>query len=359
VKLLVVSDYVKWSTLDYVIGALTKRGDKIFCFGPYWYKDKDCPSDISSIISILGVKPDMILSVETHTENTMYPVTGLESTDIPKVFWAIDNHLNFRWHKEYAYVFDKTYFAQKMLIDYAKSYGIRDIEWLPLACEPDIHSDLNMKRDIDVGFVGKLNKKRRILFKTLKNSLKNVKFGIYNGLYGRDMARIYSTSKIVINPSIRKDINMRTFEATGCGALLLNEDVKWLKELFRIGKEIDTYTDVEHLMDKIRFYLRRDGIRERIAEQGKRRSLSEHTYEKRVSHLLAQKFLKTEKQKTRLVLSYSFTLRHRQFKQYAISNRYLIKALRRNPLFTIYYYLRYFYWYMLEKIRKILRKWPY
>ncbi|TES93346.1 MAG: glycosyltransferase [Candidatus Cloacimonadota bacterium] len=358
-KILILSDYIEWSVLYYVIRALKKTEHEVVCFGPYWFKGKNCPQELSSILSSIKMKPEMILIVETQTGKPLYTVLGLDEVNIPKVFWAIDNHLNFRWHKEYSYIFDKTYFAQKTVIDHTKRYGVEGIDWLPLACDPEIHTDLSLNRDIDIGFVGKIGKRRKEIFGLLRESLEGVKFGIYKGVFGREMAKIYSRSKIIINPSIRKDINMRTFEATACGALLLNEDIKGLKELFKIGEEIDTYLDVDSLIEKIRFYLKNDSIREMIAQQGKRRSLKNHTYEKRLSHILAERISKPLRKKERIFLSYGVTLRHRQFKQYDKSNRYLLKAFRINPFFTIHYYIRYFKWYMFEKLRKVLKKWPY
>ncbi|OQX56300.1 MAG: hypothetical protein B5M53_02095 [Candidatus Cloacimonas sp. 4484_209] len=358
-NILIVSDFTKWSTLDYVLRALEKQGHNIVCFGPYWYHRISCPSNIDDILSSVHLKPDLILNVETHTSKDMYSVLSLERTDIPKVFWAIDNHLNFRWHKEYAYVFDKTYFAQSSLVDYASRYGIGGVEWLPLACDPIVHKDLCMGRDIDVGFIGKMNRKRRVFFDVLRKRLKDVAFGIYEGVYGERMAEIYSRSKIVVNPSVRKDINMRTFEATACGALLLNQDIRDLEKLFNVGEEIDTFGDVDSLVEKIKFYLKNDSVRKRIADSGKKRTLKEHTYQKRIKKLLDTNINIPAKRTIRVYVAYSFTLRHRQFRNYAVARYYLLKALRKEPFYVIYYYIRYFWWYMFEKIRKILKKWPY
>lgn len=71
-------------------------------------------------------------------------------------------------------------------------------------------------------------------------------------------------------------MNMRIFEATGCGTFLLTEHYGNLSEYFEIGREIETFRDAEEMIDKIRFYLRHDALRERIARNGQERCLREH-----------------------------------------------------------------------------------
>jgi O-antigen biosynthesis protein len=49
-----------------------------------------------------------------------------------------------------------------------------------------------------------------------------------------------------------------------------------------------TYRDGEELLEKAEFYLRREGLRERIAAAGRARALAEHTYRHRMERLLAE-----------------------------------------------------------------------
>ena len=80
--------------------------------------------------------------------------------------------------------------------------------------------------------------------------------------------------------------NMRLYEATGVGALLLTEAAPNLAGIFEPGVEIVTYTDADELVEKARHYLEHDDERAAIAAAGQARTLREHTYEQRTRELV-------------------------------------------------------------------------
>lgn len=108
-------------------------------------------------------------------------------------------------------------------------------------------------------------------------------------VWGKQMYKILLQSKITINKHdyFAKNYanNMRLFEATGCGALLITDYKDNLSELFRIGTEAETYKSVDELAEKIKYYLANDSKRDKIARAGQRRTLSEHTYFNRMKEL--------------------------------------------------------------------------
>jgi 2-polyprenyl-3-methyl-5-hydroxy-6-metoxy-1,4-benzoquinol methylase len=103
------------------------------------------------------------------------------------------------------------------------------------------------------------------------------------------MARIYSESRVVFNRSVKDDLNMRVFEALASGSLLLTNVLpdSGQSDFFRDGVHLATYQGSEELLDKLRFYLRNEDERERIAEAGRLAALAEHTYRRRMQTLLA------------------------------------------------------------------------
>lgn len=107
--------------------------------------------------------------------------------------------------------------------------------------------------------------------------------------WGKDMFKIFSESKIVINRhiNISKNYanNMRMFEATGMGALLITDKKVNNHEFFEIGREIIVYKDSEDLIKKIKYYLKNDSERIKIAKRGQTRTLKEHTYRIRMREL--------------------------------------------------------------------------
>jgi spore maturation protein CgeB len=112
----------------------------------------------------------------------------------------------------------------------------------------------------------------------------------YHGeAWGIDMYRVLARSRIVVNRHI--DVaeghanNMRLYEATGSGALLLTDPGRNLGELFEPGAEVVVYDGADDLVAKLRRLLEHDDERRRIAAAGQARTLSEHTYERRMGEL--------------------------------------------------------------------------
>ncbi len=109
------------------------------------------------------------------------------------------------------------------------------------------------------------------------------------GLYGRDMFELYSRTKIVINRHINISgeyaNNMRLYEATGMGSLLITDNKKNLQTFFDMGNDIIPYHSMENCAELIRYYLKDNAERKRIAANGQKRILADHTYFQRMSEL--------------------------------------------------------------------------
>ena len=82
--------------------------------------------------------------------------------------------------------------------------------------------------------------------------------------------------------------NMRLYEATGMGCLLVTDYRDNLHEMFEPDLEVVAYRDAAECVDKVLFYLeeRNRAARDRIAAAGQRRTLNEHTYYARMKHLV-------------------------------------------------------------------------
>jgi len=100
--------------------------------------------------------------------------------------------------------------------------------------------------------------------------------------WGLQMYRIFRNARIVINRHIEvaEDCanNIRLYEATGVGALLVTDHKSNLGELFDVGREIVSYNDPADLVEKVRYYLAHDDQREAIARAGQARTLQDHTF---------------------------------------------------------------------------------
>ena len=123
-----------------------------------------------------------------------------------------------------------------------------------------------------------------------------VKNQISGSAYGTDMYRIYAQSKIVLNmhnPTVwsgsslstaQSGGNMRLFEVPVTKTLQIAD--KCPRDWFKDGDEIVLFKDNKDLLDKVSYYLHNDKERLRIAHNGYKRLLKEHTYEHRMKKFL-------------------------------------------------------------------------
>ena len=114
--------------------------------------------------------------------------------------------------------------------------------------------------------------------------------------WGLEMYRILCGSQVTLNH--HGDVapyanNMRLYEATGVGAMLITDWKENLHEMFEPGKQVVAYRTPEECVELIQYYLEHDDEREAIARAGQQRTLREHTYYHRMEELveIVQKYL--------------------------------------------------------------------
>ncbi len=125
--------------------------------------------------------------------------------------------------------------------------------------------------------------------KYLKHGSK-IKKKHHGEVWGHAMYATMMQSKMTINYHIDAADNfannMRLYEATGCGALLLTDEKINLSNLFEIGKEIITYDNANDLIDKMQYYSQHEKKRAEIAQAGQLRALKDHTFTIRMKEAL-------------------------------------------------------------------------
>lgn len=109
-------------------------------------------------------------------------------------------------------------------------------------------------------------------------------------VWGLDMYRALARSRVTLNRHINvaenNANNMRLYEATGVGTLLITDRKDNLGELFEVGKEVVAYSSPEEAAEMIRYYIAHPEEARLIARAGQERTLKEHTYKKRMDELL-------------------------------------------------------------------------
>jgi hypothetical protein len=114
----------------------------------------------------------------------------------------------------------------------------------------------------------------------------------YNGeAWGIDMFRLLASARTVLNRHIaaagQYANNMRLYEATGVGSLLVTDAKTNLAELFEPGSEVVTYASADELVTQVRRLLADEDERRVIAAAGQARTLRDHTYAVRMRELAA------------------------------------------------------------------------
>lgn len=107
--------------------------------------------------------------------------------------------------------------------------------------------------------------------------------------WGRAMYEVLASSAIVLNH--HGDVgpyanNLRLFEATGMGALLVTDWKENLAEYYDLGTEIVAYRTAEECIERVQYYLKHPAERDTIAAAGQRRTLRCHTWVHRMQELV-------------------------------------------------------------------------
>lgn len=105
-----------------------------------------------------------------------------------------------------------------------------------------------------------------------------------------ELTKIYCATQINIDVGriYQSDIvTMRIFDILSCGGFVLAEHNKALTELLEIGEEIDSYSSLEELQNKLGYYLKHPEIIQKIAKQGMERVHKDHTILARVRCMLS------------------------------------------------------------------------
>lgn len=163
-----------------------------------------------------------------------------------------------------------------------RAAGAKRAVFLHNGVDPDHHRRSTPHRSFasDVAFIGGAHYPDRIdLIKTLHDEfdLKVYgpgwqKFGIQPARHRigvKQFSRVCASTKIIVGIDISADLELcfsnRTWFVLGCGGFLITRYVPGLELLFANHKHMVWYRDKEEAGDQVRFYLRHDALRERIA----------------------------------------------------------------------------------------------
>jgi|Deesub1362A_J573_1020465.scaffolds.fasta_scaffold00173_24 hypothetical protein len=264
-------------------------------------------------------RPHLIL----HTKDELRAEVFQDLRDYTKVVQWYPDPVVPEWLPDYVEACDTFFTMAEGLVERLRMYN-PNVFWLTQAFEPSLYEIKGItERDrrlysSQVTFAGNLGSKpqylprRRILQRILEEGIELKWWGppiprkistlplilgrlgrAYGGkfIWGEDHAKMARLSKIYLGidsqPHIRKSMSGRMYVAAGCGAFYMCQHVEGIEEVLEPDKEIVTFRDEDEMMDKIRFYLKNDTLREEIARAGQARVLKEHTYEIRIRQMIS------------------------------------------------------------------------
>lgn len=195
-----------------------------------------------------------------------------------------------------------------------REIGLHNAIHFPFGCNEQIFRKMDVPKKYDVSFVGGWHPYREWLIKRLEKNGVDIEVVGHrwpNGEIDQEgMVRLFNESRINLNLSnsaswdarylassprafinrLRSKKNVeqlkaRHFEINGCGAFQLSYYVEGLEHCYDINREIGVYADPDDLVEKVKFYLAHEELRESIAAAGFKRTLEGHTFAKRFQNV--------------------------------------------------------------------------
>jgi glycosyltransferase involved in cell wall biosynthesis len=218
--------------------------------------------------------------------------------------------------QEYDCVFSTKKFTAKDLE--RQGYPLRNVEFLPHGYDPDIHFPVEINHDeqeiygTDVTFIGTHLPGKERLLEDIRRPEPKLDLTIWgNGwerakahdllecirgraLLGVEYAKGLCASKIALGLLSEKvpgassgdRITSRTFNIPATGSFMIHERNEEVLEYYEEGREIECFSSVEELAEKIRFYLARPDKKKAIAEAGYKRCVPAYSQDNRMKAIL-------------------------------------------------------------------------
>lgn len=138
------------------------------------------------------------------------------------------------------------------------------------------HRPLGFDRDIDVLFLGNLNPAahpaRTQILARIAEWQTDAKVVIGSGFDIHEYGTLLNRARIVVNHSIRGELNLRVFETIACGALpMIERSNREVNQYFRDGEDIVIY-DPDTIIDTLEHFLAHPDDLDRIAAKAHARA---------------------------------------------------------------------------------------
>lgn len=268
------------------------------------------------------LRPDLVLVLD-GMELPVEQIDAIRAMGIPAAIWLTDDpyytDITITLAAHYEYVFT----LERNCLELYRSVGCSHVHYLPFAAYTEHYRPTLTPSQIrrNLSFIGSAYWNRVRYLRPIIGDL--MAYGMFiNGIWwdrlpestlfpdrielGKWMgpvetAQVYSGTKIILNLHrspfeettnnntagiLAVSPNPRTFEISACGTLQLVDARDDLALFYTPGKEIETYSSPQELLDKIHFYLNHEKERQEIALRALERTYRDHTYSNRLDEML-------------------------------------------------------------------------
>lgn len=263
----------------------------------------------------LTAKPDLILVVYGRLirKSALIELKNSFNTKIYN-FYGEDflNPLNTtKILKDSAHKYDHFFTTKSFNVPELKSLGINNVTYLPCGYLPSCHYPVQVsandkiKFGSDLVFIGTWENDRA----NTMEGLLNFDLGIWGNLweklpatsnlrkhvrgtavYCEEMSKVINSSKICLSflrKGNRDQHTQRTFEIPACGGFQLSERTEEVLGFFREGDEIECFSTIDELINKLNYYLKNEKARIQIAKKGHMRLITNrYSYIDRLKFIL-------------------------------------------------------------------------
>ncbi len=228
--------------------------------------------------------PELVLEVERLSPRTI--LMGLGELACPKLFWAIDVHLNAWWHRAYARQFDAVLCSQLPWVRRLEALGAGRVAYLPWF---GAHRPWRpwAARGRPMCLVGRVTAHRPARQRMVGLLAERHGLEHQDGLDAEAMLDAYGQTRLVPNEAICSEINFRLFEAASCGCAVLNQAAEGgVGHLFEPGVEVFEFADIHELDALARALLAEPRRAEAVGRAAWERVRREHLPEHRCAAIL-------------------------------------------------------------------------
>jgi len=305
----------KWHTYQLWKGPLEKAFEEFLTFDPKEFiekygKDK---MNLAFLEIIQREKPDYVflwLMYEEFYPETLIKIKKLSPETKILCYNGDDDYKFYNYTMHFFPLIDYFITTQPEFLDVFRKFG--KTPFFGCGCDINKFKPLNLKKDIDVSFVGtpkndRIDNMREVLRRGIKAKVYGAGWERYpefrkahaGEIPEEEFIKVINKSKI--NICLSKNyfggthILERFFEINACKSFCLTEYTPGYDLLFKEGEDMATFKDKKELAEKIEFYLKNEKARIKIMNNAYRKTLKYFSNERHLEKVL--RFAEKDKQR--------------------------------------------------------------